>query len=162
MGLFYKALTKVLPHVVITTNGKPYLTRFFLTGKPTYEEGEGGRLMLHYFWTSDRDRALHNHPAAGVSLILKGGYYEERRTQLPNGTFTPSRIKVCNPGSINKLGLADFHCATLLDERKGAWTLFYFSKRVRDWGFLTREDNKFIPWREFLHGTEDINYRETI
>lgn len=154
MGWFYKLLCKLLPHVVIENNGAPYLTRWFLTGKPKYEEGESGSLYLHYFHTSDRDRALHNHPWTGTSLILKGGYWEERRTfvGMVDGVaqYSPSRAKVCSWLTVNKIGIHDFHCATLLDEKKGAWTLFFTGPRVKDWGFLTREDNKFTPWRKFL------------
>lgn len=170
MSWFYRLLCKLLPFIVIMKDGKPYLTRWFLNGIPNYTPNER-KLYLHRFHQSDRDRALHNHPWPGHSLILKGGYYEERRTLLRVHTdiggkvtheYSPSSFKKVGFLSRNHLSVNDFHCATLLNEDEGAWTLFWTGKRSQDWGFLTREDEKYTPWREFLVSEDDEEYRKLV
>jgi hypothetical protein len=88
-------------------------------------------IYLHRFHRGDVDRELHSHPWKwAVSLVLVGGYIEERRT-------VDGRIetKVIGPGSINRLRATDFHRVDLIDGE--AWTLFLVGSRE-------------IPWREFL------------
>src|ERR1700761_128148 len=85
-----------LPHRCITRDdGMPYLHRWYLFGEPGglkyFEEGQRemrwwqrplARLLpctyLHRFVSSDTDEELHNPPWEATSLILAGGYREER------------------------------------------------------------------------------------
>jgi hypothetical protein len=68
-------LERVLPKTTITVNGKPYLTRCYLFGK----DRAWGNVYLHHFHSSDQGDELHNHPWVwGLSLVLAGGYSEER------------------------------------------------------------------------------------
>lgn len=64
-----------LPQTTITINGVPYLTRCYLLGK----DWKWGNVYLHHFHSSDQGDELHSHPWSwGLSLVLAGGYVEER------------------------------------------------------------------------------------
>lgn len=131
------ALKALFPSVTIAVGGKPYLTRL---GK---DRARGG-LFLHRFHSSDRGDQLHDHPWAwGLSLVLSGGYSEERRQ--PDGTVARTEKR---PGSLNLIRGTDFHRVDLLDERRGAWTLFLVGPRTKDWGFWDRVTGRFTDWRE--------------
>ncbi len=144
-----KLVSRVIPHEIIRIDGKPYLTRFYLNGKVnTREQGEGPQFYLHHFHKSDQGTELHNHPYSGTSLMLAGGYTEERMTQLdPEGTaFTEVQPRTYLPGDTNEIGLADFHRTDLLDKRMGAWTIFVTGERVKSWGFINRDTLDYFPY----------------
>jgi len=50
-------------------------------------------------------------------------------------------------GRFNLIKSSDFHRVDLLDEEKGAWTLFFTGRRNKDWGFLDRHTKEFKDWR---------------
>lgn len=149
-----------------------YLSRYFLYPRPCPEDLEGadrksaGGAVLHHFRASDADHELHNHPWDwGLSLILTGGYREERRVHLrmhENLELPQELQKVLErvrhgilsrdfrPGSINFLRANTFHRIDLLDEQAGCWTLFIHGKRVQNWGFWNRFTDWYTPWREFV------------
>ncbi len=114
--------------------GGPYLLRLYVFKK--WRERLPG-LFLHYFYRSDADRDLHNHPWDwAVSLILRGGYYEH----------TGWDIDEYPPGSTNMLLSNSFHRVELLDERAGCWSLFVAGPREkRLWGFSNEETGEFVP-----------------
>lgn len=167
----------------IPINGKPYLTRYYLTGRNKKFLGERPHLYLHHFHMSDQPQEVHNHPHTGTSLILRGGYIEERMSELGEAVYEPElafarrtlagplradrvpayapiTTKVCRPGDINRLGLLDFHRAVMLDSAKGAWTLFYTGPRVKEWGFLDRDTLEFFPY-EGKHTSSDNRGKHT-
>jgi hypothetical protein len=142
----------------------PYLARFYLSEPPTMADGsspfrdDGGLrseartrrkwigTFVHYFYRGDDDEALHNHPWRwAVSLILTGGYIEERRTK-------DMRVvrRVVRPGSINIITQNTFHRVELLDPERGAWTLFIAGPKVSSWGFWDPVTHEFLHWREFI------------
>ncbi len=146
-----KWVAKRIPHEIIKIDGEPYLTRFYLSGEVNQRVmGEQPQFFLHRFHKSDQGRELHNHPYTGTSLILAGGYIEERMTQLDaEGTaFTDveSGTQTFLPGDINVLTLDDFHRTDLLDKRLGCWTLFVTGPRLKSWGFLNRNTLDFFPY----------------
>jgi hypothetical protein len=91
---------------------------------------------VHHIKMADQDRHLHTHPWNAVSLILKGGYWEERPSE--NGGITIWR----GPGSLVRLSHKDVHRIVKVADG-GAWTLFMTGKYRHTWGFL-------IPYREYL------------
>lgn len=104
-------------------------------------------LYLHHFHRSDVDRELHNHPWEwAVSLILVGGYTEERR--VGDGV----RVKLFLPGELNRIGQNDFHRVDLVED--DAWSLFLVGPKVSGWGFWDRASGAVTPWREFLAGKQ--------
>jgi hypothetical protein len=134
------------------TDGNPYLTRYFFYG----EEKKYQNTFLHYFHASDKDRdddgslLFHNHPwGRAVSLILWGGYSEERRQfdgSIKRQTFLP--------GHINIIKRDTFHRVDLLD--KGCWSLFLTGPRPKDqiggsnWGFWNRNNKVYTDFAVML------------
>lgn len=133
--------------IIRDDEGDPYLLRVYLTGA----SGEGQvrkvpRAYLHFFFRGDNDRELHSHPwetfmpvwpfnlFGSMSIILTGGYVEERLTRTGQ-----VRVKRYGPGSVNILRGKTFHRVQL--SQGGTWTLFLAGRRFQvpkgeDWGFL--------------------------
>lgn len=116
-----------LPCQTIHNNGDPYLRRFTLLWTPLF------RVYLHEILRSDGDRALHDHPWAFVSFILRGGYVEH----LPGGP------RWCGPGRLIFHRAFDLHRVQLRGLPDGtecaAWTLVFCGRKKRQWGFLTKD-----------------------
>ena len=92
----------------------------------------GHRLMLHHIHRPDYERHVHNHPwRRSYSLILTGGYYEER--VIDHDTLEVG-MREFDPGEINRIDANDFHRITAVAE--DTWTLFLAGEPVQSWGFL--------------------------
>lgn len=143
--------------------GTPYLSRFYIFGGPCSLEDdvdEYGQmkkvaawkslpvnLYLHCFHRSDDDRATHSNPWRwAVSLILVGGYREERRV----GTSPNYRVesRVVRPGSLNVIRADDFHRVDLLE--KDCWSLFLAGPKAKTWYFWDRDTGETLHWRAFI------------
>jgi hypothetical protein len=99
-------------------------------------------VFLHQFVGSDPPTQFHDHPWTwGVSLILRGGYLEERRDR----ERARNTRRWLGPGRLNMLRPGDFHRVELHNGRP-AWTLFVHGPKVRPWGFLDAITNAFTPW----------------
>jgi hypothetical protein len=136
------------PDVVIGQRHDPYLRRWHIIPRNRW-----CNLYLHHFLRSDDDRALHDHPWASVSIILKTGYLEH----LPNHV-----IKLRRAGSIIFRRAEQAHRVELLraieypkNEHvtfyltpRPAWTLFITGRRTRQWGFHC--GSGWRHWRVFL------------
>lgn len=135
-------------HTIFGPDGTKYLRRIYLTprrknSKKPWWPG----IFLHHFYRGDQDRSSHNHPwRSSISLILAGGYFEHR--YVPNERSWHSRAYF--PGQFNKIGQNDFHRVDLIDEKNGVWSLFCAFEAVQDWGFWDTDNDKFIPWYDYL------------
>jgi hypothetical protein len=125
--------------------GEPYLARYYIFRRrmlpfraPSWLPG----VYLHHFLVDD-DKELHNHPWSAVSLILSGGYLEERMRE--DGCRYFRRLL---PGKFNRIRPNDFHRVELLDQKKGCWSLFFYGSKVQSWGFWNAAKAKVIDWRE--------------
>jgi hypothetical protein len=145
------AAAKRLPaQIICRAEGDPYLGRFYLCRREWFPKQMRSAIpgvYLHFFYRGDGDGELHNHPwSQAVSLVLTGGYFEERRVP---GTDRIVHRKV-TPGSVNFIAADDFHRVDLLDPAKGCWTLFVTSERVQQWGFWSPDTLQYLPWFEHL------------
>jgi hypothetical protein len=147
------------PRVITGRDGDDeYLSRWYVKGRPKESEAFDDKgnpklevempkdigVYVHRFHRSDADSALHNHPWAwAVSLVLSGGYSEERRTK----TGGVERRNVF-PLSINVIRHDTFHRVDLFEE--DAWSIFIAGPRVSSWSFWDRDTKEETPWREFL------------
>jgi len=168
---FLTWLSRRFPERVIPTRegGDPYLSRFYLFGGPRNFKGAFDaageptvdvewkelpfNLYLHKFHRGDDDQALHRHPWRwAVSLILAGGYSEERRvladrSLLPPHCYAVERREV-RPWTLNFIRGDDFHRVDLLEE--DCWSLFLAGPRASSWSFWDRATGEETPWREYL------------
>jgi|HubBroStandDraft_2_1064218.scaffolds.fasta_scaffold00001_7 hypothetical protein len=181
--------SKMAPPRVIydRAGGSPYLSRWYLYGSPKASDGkpvfnwDGNprsgitwtdrtgplAIYLHRFHRGDDDLDLHSHPWLwSVSLILAGGYREERRAFHGKwgdmGTVWHVAERVLRPGMFNVIRGDDFHRVDLLEE--DAWSLFFAGPRVSSWSFWDRWTGETTPWREFIarkRGEDINNIKET-
>ncbi len=160
-----------LPLRTITRDdGQPYLMRWYLCGEdgglkyfePGQQEPRWWQrafcwlpcIYVHRFVASDHDPEPHNHPWEAVSLIVSGGYVEDRRVgstvfDWDQGSASPGwkmAARTYLPGMQNHLFADTFHRVTLLEA--DCWTLIKLGKKVQSWGFWSPLTGKFMPWRE--------------
>jgi hypothetical protein len=118
------------PDYLIGPKGDPYLERWWVIPRNRWLN-----VYLHHFRHSDDDRALHDHPYASASFILKGSYVEHTF----DGEFT------------RFAGSVTFRSATVahrIELRAGnCWTLFVTGPRIREWGFWCPKG--WRHWRDF-------------
>lgn len=141
-------LVRKLPHRTkkIVTDGQDYLLRFYIK-----HNGLFPGIYLHRFLNGDGDRELHNHPwIASCSLILTGGYVEERLVHRNDPHRKAIITRELKPGHFNFLSGKAFHRIHLVDSQIGTWTLFVSGKEVKNWGFLNFETDEVIPWEIYL------------
>lgn len=162
--LFIARITRRPPDFVIGGAEHPYLRRWWLTPWRGWSERAKkhpqrwvhaiGRLAellpnayLHEFLRSDDDRALHDHPWANASILLRGEYVEHtidagginRRAWLSAGNV---RLR-CSGRLAHRIELTNGPC----------WTLFITGPRYRSWGFHCPEQG-WIHWERFT-ATDD-------
>lgn len=117
--------------------GGPYLTRY------TLGSWCGWSAHVNVFHRSDEDPEPHSHPWHCASIMLAGGYREQRV-----GSDWKLRVRHVLPGMINLLPHGVFHRADLLEGR--AITFFVTGPKISSWSFLDLEARAAIPWREFI------------
>lgn len=131
-------LASYLPYRDITGPDESlYLRKYLLLGR-----SGGMRIHLHHFLRGDAALELHSHPwRLAVSLILAGGYVEERRV------IDAVVGRVLKPWSLNIIRASTFHRVDLLEH--DCWTLFVSGPVVQTWGFWDRDTGVLTPWRLF-------------
>ena len=94
-------------------------------------------VRVHLIKQPDGDRHLHDHPWNARSIILSGGYVEQR----PGARFFVRR-----PGDTVALKFGEYHRITNVRDG-GALTLFVTGRYRGQWGFWV--DGAKVPWREY-------------
>lgn len=85
---------------------------------------------IHCFHLSDYNTA-HDHPAHWLTIPLTCGYWEH----LLDGT-----VEERKPFRPKFRTAREFHWVELKPGCEGkTWTLFFFFRRTREWGFLTKD-----------------------
>lgn len=100
----------------------PYLTRWWLVNTPL------GGIAVHRMMGPDARGTLHDHPFSFVSLVLRGGYVEQRLDPL---TLEVDRRRIRRWNRMRKF---DAHVITRL-LRVPTWTLLWIGPKRREWGF---------------------------
>jgi hypothetical protein len=128
----------------VVLNGDLYLRRLNVAQIPYV-----GAKMIHWIHRPDPQRDLHDHPVSFVSLVVRGGYTEERadgatwRRRLLCG-FRPER-RTYEAGQINYVRATD--CHRIVSVLPNTLTLVLAGPKVREWGFHTRRG--WIHWKEY-------------
>lgn len=123
---------------ILRENNTEYLDRYSVRG---YSPGNemGLRAYLHHFLSHDED-GHHNHPWDwSFSVVLSGGYTEERFDPESGDTWRETH----NAGHVNFLFRGDYH---RIEELHGdTWTLFICGPLSgKSWGF-------WMPGRGHVH-----------
>jgi hypothetical protein len=143
-------VTRRNPDFIVGGRGAPYLLRWYLLGsKPHRTEPRPTprtllglcRIYVHVFCRSDDDRALHDHPAASLSLGLWGSAIEEtieaggvhKRRELRAGQWRFRR--------------ASFAHRIEIEPGRRYVTLFIFFRNTREWGFHCPRG--WVHWKKF-------------
>lgn len=123
----------------------PYLDRVVLLSTPRFG------VYLHRIWREDRDPFPHDHPWPFVSVILRGGYDEERHADPRSGR--PPVLRRRRAGSVYAIGINEAHRIGQVKAR--TTTLVFRGRRRPDdmWGFYVGAldgTRIFVPWRQYL------------
>lgn len=129
--MWFKKLVRGKPHLVVNDDqGALYLRRWWLLPRNRFVN-----VYLHHFKGSDSDRALHDHPWASFSVMLKGELREHTAADDYVGTGrTAARTVVA--GMMRFRSAKFLHRLELISDE--AWTVFITGPRVREWGFLMK------------------------
>lgn len=134
-------------------NGKPYLDRYYFWRHFKQWPKVPG-LYLHCFRASD-ELVLHNHPFRwSISLILCGGYFEDRlQSRFWDSATQRYHLKEVRRWlgqfRLNFIRANDYHRIDLIDGSP-TWTLFLAGPVIQSWEFLDRRDGFYYPWREYI------------
>lgn len=148
-------MTRREPDVVIGRGNPlgPYLLRWFVIPRNRFFN-----VYLHKFLRSDDDRALHDHPWANCSVLLRGCYNEHtidaggvhQRRLLQAGAVRirwsgkfAHRVELLHPAIAIGNGTPKAFGAPI-----PCWTLFITGPRYRAWGFHC-PDQGWIHWERF-------------
>jgi hypothetical protein len=138
-------------------DGAVYLDRWGVEWKPL------GGIFLHKMDAPDPGLDVHDHPWWFVSIILAGGYDEERSPirEAPSraaraaehdarpGARPPGRRGVLTyrrPLSVRVMRLDEAHRIVRLHRRR-SWSLVVHGPTRRGWGFYL--PSGWMPWREY-------------
>lgn len=139
------------PDRVIGGYHMPYLRRWWLIPRnPVFN------IYLHQFLRSDDDRALHDHPWANCSILLRGEYMEH--TDSGVCVLKAGDIKVRMSGKMahrielfaDRAWNGDLKPGTVCyaqHQERPVWTLFITGPRYREWGFWC--PHGWVHWKAF-------------
>lgn len=133
------------PDFIIGGEEDPYLLRWWVIPRNRLFN-----IYLHKFLRDDDDRALHDHPWASLSIVLRGGYFEHMPFRLayrPVGSVIFRRATAAHRISLDARGAYDQHGNFVEQVTVHAWTLFITGPRVREWGFHCPQG--WRHWKEF-------------
>lgn len=124
-------------------DGRAYMRRWGVAGR-------WGGVYLHRFDAPDPGIDLHDHPFSFVSVVLAGGYIEERadiREAEMLARIADKWPTTCHRGvlehrgrwSVRALRLDECHRIVDLDRGRRCWTLVLRGPVRRRWGFYLPE-----------------------
>lgn len=149
--------------VIVNCDHIPYLSRWYLIRNSIVG------VFLHCFHRSDEERALHDHPWSFFVIILWRGYWEHYEVKVPcifclgkghNFFVENIRCSQCKgrgwkwrprkkrkwPGMMMYRPALWKHRVELIDG-KPSWSLFIRFRKIRDWGFHTKDG--WIQWNKW-------------
>lgn len=99
-------------------------------------------VRVHHILRSDSGRDPHDHPWPYLTVILRGGYWEQRY----NDSGALVSVRWHGVGSILFRRANSWHKLEV-PVGKTAWTLFITGKKAQTWGFRTRDGK--VPYYEY-------------
>lgn len=113
-----------------------YITRLHVLKTPWFA------VSIHWLNHPDVEPYLHNHPVSFLSVILWGGYTEERL--ISNGKYG-AHTADCTHNLWNFVRTTTFH--KIVDVAPGTVTLCIMGPKTQEWGFQTPKG--FVSWKEY-------------
>jgi len=107
-------------------------------------------VRIHEILRSDNDRSPHDHPWSYITVILRGGYWEERPTWV-DGLYIGMESQWHGPGSVLRRKATDIHKLTMPGP---TLTLFICKKHSQAWGFFPMLDKQKVYWKEYRSSGE--------
>ncbi len=144
--------------VIERKTGIPYLVRWNLFG--IGEDSKYFSVKLHKILISD-DECLHDHPWWFISIILKGSYTEWRfcteeeyynETQFHKWDAKAERFTKGYNYTAGTILIRPAWWPHRLEVIKPVYTLVFTFKKIRKWGFFTR--NGWKHWRLYNNDTD--------
>lgn len=138
--------------IVDQRSGALYLARFWLS-PPLEGAGRGevpesaSSCLLHWIVRPDPDDAFHDHPWDFTSVILSGGYREDRR-EADDKAWAYTVEQEAAARNLILRDATDLH--RIVQVYGETWTLVKTGPRVREWGFMAAKSPQWVPYREFL------------
>lgn len=129
------------PDLIIGPRSNPQTHRWHLW-LPASLKKRGWQLALHRWFRSDDDRALHDHKAWSISLLLWGRY----REWMSHAWQTP-RYRVVFPFVPVFRRAEQPHRVSLINDRK-VWSLWLRGPQKREWGFYCPKGWRI--WYEYI------------
>lgn len=108
-----------------------YLIRLHIIKTPIFA------ICMHWILRPDRERDLHDHPVNFLSIILRGGYVEERSGKRL--AFKTRRFfNFIRATDIRRICYVNSPCITLC----------FMGPKIREWGFYTSRG--WIYWKDYF------------
>lgn len=114
----------------------------------------GIAVRLHHIQSPDRDRVLHDHPWAFVSVVLRGWYIEERSSRIqPNFHGNENELTHVSSRLPLSIGLRWWTARHRISRVSpgGVWTLFITGPMMQWWGFYTPTGKVYYRDYESAH-----------
>lgn len=120
----------------IILNGELYLRRLHIVQTPWFS------ILLHWILRPDSQRHMHDHPVSFLSIVLWGGYMEER----PNSTYRMIHKTYRMIRRVNFKRATGVH--RIIEVLPHTLTLVFAGPREREWGFHTPAG--WVHWKEYV------------
>lgn len=126
------------PDFIIGEVSAPYLKRWWAIPRNKWFN-----IYWHEILKGDDDRARHDHPWWNLSIILRGGYWED----------TPTGTKWRGAGAFILRPATALHILRLEPgQKKSTISLFITGPIIREWGFACPKG--WRHWKDFVAGGE--------
>lgn len=158
-----KTQFKRAPNFTIGPKHDPYLRRWFIVPRNRFLN-----VYLHKIMRDDDDRALHDHPWASLSIVLRGvigEYYADNPTDKNGKPEMIVRERWFESGDIVYRGSRSAHRLIVAREKRESspgyypaqpvWTLFITGPTIRKWGFWCPDSWRY--WRDFVKSDDTGN-----
>ena len=113
-----------------------YITRLHVLKTPLFA------IMVHWINGPDPEPHMHDHPVTFMSVILRGGYWEEVRPVVVRGGR--SRVALRRWYNFIRAGK---HVHRIVSVKPNTVTLCFVGPKVREWGFHTPDG--WVHWKEY-------------
>lgn len=142
---------RIFKKEIIGPETDPYLIRFHLTPWKWWRFPVG--FYVHMFYRPDAEPWLHDHPRKLKSLIVSGGYVEERGTLIlqtddDGAVILPSKFSLLKHQRIREAGdwvdipISTKHRIVHLLKVPTITFLIITRKKERTWGFWIEENDE--------------------